>query len=896
MKNEKIIEYIKQSFDSGKTEEEIKSNLLSVGWVTGQVEEALAFLRDNPKFKKRSLIQKLFFGLISIITNIGFIVFVFGSGLMFFFAQSWIFQFRLTILFAVGVWATLIKNLSFADLLKKNTLLVNRILIVISLLIIVGGICGFWEFTHPEIKFYRANGISIIQQSNDFKPCKNVPFVNYENEKYKTIQIGKQCWMQKNINVGEMIKLDEGVDITDGKIQKYCSGDSESACDDSGGLYNRFEAMKYRLEEGTVGICPNGWHIPTLKEVKEIDLYFECGRQGDRACADRMHQKAQRGGFTQDDLSFFISTMEQPSIKQGTVSWNTPIRLPVKCVMNSNAEILTPLPKLSGLGTAESPYLIGKLEDFAEINKDLKAYYFLTNDIDASVTETWKSGEGFLPVAPYFYGTFDGNNRVISNLHLSNLKYNEVGLFSNSSGTIRNLKLTNVYIFGIVTGGVVGFNNGLIENVSVQGEIDGSNEIGGIAGTNISGTIRYTSADVSISGDIMIGGITGSNANEIRDSYVLINLKKVNGRKGMDEEAGLLVGDNRGKVINSYVATSKPTSKNFYLAGNNEKGNYNSYLFDFYKNNQFSAMGYDDGSNLYLLSKNSFKDKNTYKNWDFTNVWNAPDLNVNNGYPTLKNRLIKEEIKNIVKEVGVKISAEAIVDNWGDTELNLKWDRGESPYVIILRNDKEIPDPKRADIVYYGSKESSIAYSLYGLYSKKNEKICFSIFGVDSDFKLNGVSSSTCFVPDYNVFFKKSDNHLFETALSAKKDSFCDHITDADLRDVCYVNVADKTQSLMPCDKCSSDSKYLCYAMIASMKNDLTICDGIPDIDYKNNCYNEVASSSKDVSICERITIISQRDSCYYNYAAKNEDPSVCNKITKVSDLNDCLSNASRNK
>lgn len=85
MKNEKIIEYIKQSFDSGKTEEEIKSNLLSVGWVTGQVEEALAFLRDNPKFKKRSLIQKLFFGLISIITNIGFIVFVFGSGLMFFF-------------------------------------------------------------------------------------------------------------------------------------------------------------------------------------------------------------------------------------------------------------------------------------------------------------------------------------------------------------------------------------------------------------------------------------------------------------------------------------------------------------------------------------------------------------------------------------------------------------------------------------------------------------------------------------------------------------------------------------------------------------------------------------------------------------------------------------------
>lgn len=892
MINEKIIEYIKQSLDSGKTQEEIKSNLLSVGWSSEQIEEAIIFLKNNPEFKKRSLLQKLFFGLIGVITSISFIVFVFGSGLMFLLEPLWRFQFCIVILFAVGAWAILIKNLSFADLLKKNTSLINRVLIIISLFIIIGGICGYWEIIHPEMKFYRAKGLSINQQLNDFKPCKNVPLVNYENKEYKTIQIGNQCWMQKNINVGEMVKSDEGVNITDGKIQKYCSGDSESACETSGGSYDRFEAMGYRLEEGTTGICPNGWHIPTIIEVNALRSYFQC--DGDNDCSDIMHDKAKKGGFVQDDLSFFTSTMESPSINQGTSSWCTSLKLPVKCIMNSDTEILTPTPRLSGSGTLKDPYLISKLEDFAEISKDLKAYYSLTNDIDASITNTWKSGEGFLPVGPYFKGTFDGNNHVISNLHLSNLKYSKVGLFSDSNGVIRDLKLTNVYIFGIVTGGVVGFNDGIIENVSVQGEIDGSNEVGGIAGANIGGIIRYSSADVSISGDIMIGGITGSNVNEIRDSYVFIDLKKVNGRKGMDEEAGLLVGDNRGKIINSYVAVSKPIYRNFNLAGNNEKGNYNSYLFDQYKDNKFAAMGYDNNSNLYLLSKNSFEDKNIYKGWDFKNIWSEPNVNINKGYPTLKDRLIKEEIKGTAKDAEIKISAEAMVDKWGDPKLNLKWDKGDSSYVIILRNNKEIPDPKNAEIIYYDSEEgeNNIAYSLYGLYSEKNEKICYSIFGVDADFKLNGTSSSTCFVPDYDMFFKKSDNDLFESALSTENESSCGYITDANLRDTCYINIADKKQSLIPCDKCTDESKYLCYSMIASMKNDLIICDNIPDIGYKNECYSEVASSSKNVSICEKITTTNQKNNCYYNYAGINEDPSVCDKMTKDSDLNDCRSNA----
>ena len=53
-------------------------------------------------------------------------------------------------------------------------------------------------------------------------------------------------------------------------IEKYCYGDNETNCQLYGGLYQWNEAMQYVTTEGAQGICPTGWHIPTLAEFQTL--------------------------------------------------------------------------------------------------------------------------------------------------------------------------------------------------------------------------------------------------------------------------------------------------------------------------------------------------------------------------------------------------------------------------------------------------------------------------------------------------------------------------------------------------------------------------------------------------------------------------------------------------
>lgn len=92
-----------------------------------------------------------------------------------------------------------------------------------------------------------------------------------DEQSYKTIKIGDQCWMAENINVGET-KLGS-VDMSDNEvIEKYCYDDMESKCDVYGGLYQWDELMDYSITESCRGICPEGWHIPSDGEVQELEI------------------------------------------------------------------------------------------------------------------------------------------------------------------------------------------------------------------------------------------------------------------------------------------------------------------------------------------------------------------------------------------------------------------------------------------------------------------------------------------------------------------------------------------------------------------------------------------------------------------------------------------------
>jgi uncharacterized protein (TIGR02145 family) len=94
----------------------------------------------------------------------------------------------------------------------------------------------------------------------------------YEGKIYNTVLIGNQCWFKENLNVGTMI---QGTQMTsnDGIIEKYCYNNLESNCDVYGGLYRWNEAMQYTTTEGTQGICPPGWHIPTITEFQILRAF-----------------------------------------------------------------------------------------------------------------------------------------------------------------------------------------------------------------------------------------------------------------------------------------------------------------------------------------------------------------------------------------------------------------------------------------------------------------------------------------------------------------------------------------------------------------------------------------------------------------------------------------------
>lgn len=92
--------------------------------------------------------------------------------------------------------------------------------------------------------------------------CPGLPFIEYGGKIYNTVQIGSQCWLKENLDIG--IQVDGDVVQSDnGHIEKYCFDDLPGNCDIYGGLYLYNEMMDYNQVAGSRGICPEGWHIPT---------------------------------------------------------------------------------------------------------------------------------------------------------------------------------------------------------------------------------------------------------------------------------------------------------------------------------------------------------------------------------------------------------------------------------------------------------------------------------------------------------------------------------------------------------------------------------------------------------------------------------------------------------
>ncbi len=112
------------------------------------------------------------------------------------------------------------------------------------------------------------NGQLTLSQDNPFICGQSI---TYGGQNYNTVQIGDQCWLAENLNIGSMINSTQSPSNNSTK-EKYCYNNLSTNCDTYGGLYSWNEMMDYQSVEGSQGICPTGWHIPTDDEYKTLEI------------------------------------------------------------------------------------------------------------------------------------------------------------------------------------------------------------------------------------------------------------------------------------------------------------------------------------------------------------------------------------------------------------------------------------------------------------------------------------------------------------------------------------------------------------------------------------------------------------------------------------------------
>lgn len=147
--------------------------------------------------------------------------------------------------------------------------------------------------------------------------------------------------------------------------------------------------------------------------------------------------------------------------------------------------------------------------------------------------DTWSQGKTFVlrtdisladidyvPAAA-FGGTFEGGGHTISDFDLTG-SYSPAGLFGTilPGGSVNQLHVAGSVATGgdqIACGGIAGQNYGRIVSCSFTGMVQGSVQIGGIAGINqAEGLIVSCSFDGKVQAATATGGIAGQNAGTIR--------------------------------------------------------------------------------------------------------------------------------------------------------------------------------------------------------------------------------------------------------------------------------------------------------------------------------------------------------------------------------------------
>jgi|GEM_PF-294863 len=161
-----------------------------------------------------------------------------------------------------------------------------------------------------------------------------------------------------------------------------------------------------------------------------------------------------------------------------------------------------------------------------------------------------------------FVGTLEGLGHTITGLTISKTSDGYAGMFGaiGGGGVVRDITLANISVASAgggtsYTGGLVGFNSGVLANVTITGNVSGLYIVGGLVGDNEGGAVVNARVGVDVDGTAStgggVGGLAGFSSGTISNSY---STGTVTGTSSTAYMGGL-VGENylHGIITNSYA-------------------------------------------------------------------------------------------------------------------------------------------------------------------------------------------------------------------------------------------------------------------------------------------------------------------------------------------------------
>ena len=163
-------------------------------------------------------------------------------------------------------------------------------------------------------------GIIGCEKNNDNTWNCGDPITDYDGNKYSTVQIGNQCWMNENLKTTHYADGSAMIDGTgfgsiwgDNVTKYYFDYDDEPL---NSVIYGKLytwpavmnnDTSSSEIPSGVQGICPTGWHVPSSLEWNELrDYLYNKNVSGRKLKADGTLQlnSSKTGASNYSDFDF----------------------------------------------------------------------------------------------------------------------------------------------------------------------------------------------------------------------------------------------------------------------------------------------------------------------------------------------------------------------------------------------------------------------------------------------------------------------------------------------------------------------------------------------------------------------------------------------------------------